>query len=121
MRIEKNGGITKYYLYRTDLEKFNTKKLINILRKLRMYYARQDWDWWETTPIKDPENTWTEYAWAEGGSKMVQDQYYTMIWMVKSVLSTREHVVTSKAEKKKIRQQKAKNRNDRTRSTYWKK
>lgn len=110
--------IREYYLYRSDLEKFDTRRLLFILRRLRAFYRRQDWDFYETAPSgQDFENTWTEYEWTDGGSKLCQDRYYAMIWMVKDVLSRREHIPTSKVERKKIRQARAKKRYDRKKST----
>lgn len=123
MRVvrDKYYGITtvKYYLYRPDLEKFNTRKLISILRRLRSSIHCLDWDYFELTPLKDLENTWFEYSRLDGGSKLYQERFYAMIWMVKDVLSRREHVPTSKIECRKIRQSKAKNRNDRKCSTHF--
>ena len=112
--------IKKHYMYRPDLEKLDTRKLLWILRNLRAFYARQDWDFYETAPWgQDFENTWTEYEWTDGGSKLYQDQYYAMIWMVKDVLSRREHIPTSKVERRKIRQERAKKRYDRRSSTHF--
>ena len=110
--------IKKYYMYRSDLEKFDTKKLLFILRRLRTAVHCLDWDYFDLMePGEDIENTWLEYQWVDGGGKIHQEQYYAMIWMVKDVLSRREHVPTSKAERRKIRQARAKKRYDRKKST----
>ena len=116
------GRWRKIYMYRSDLEKLDTKALINILRKLRTANRIHDWDYYEYEfgkTIEETENTWTEYKYVEYGTHLRQDEYYTMIWMVKDVLSRREHVPTSKIEKRKIRQEKAKHRNSRKHETYW--
>ena len=58
-------------MYRSDLEKFDTKKLLFILRCLRAAVHRLDWDYFELMePGKDIENTWLEWQWADGGSKI---------------------------------------------------
>ena len=118
---DKYYGITtvKYYLYRSDLEKFSTRRLIGILRRLRSAIHCLPWDYFERTPIEDLENSWLEYSRLDGGSKLYQEQFYAMIWMVKDVLSRREHVPTSKIECRRIRQMKAKNRSDRRTSTHF--
>ena len=110
-------------MYRSDLEKFDTRKLLFILRRLRAAEHCLDWDYFELMePGESIENTWIEYKWSDGGSKLSQDRYYAMIWMVKDVLSRREHIPTSKVEKKKIRQARAKKKYDRKKSTpLWQK
>jgi len=124
MRIEEvdkwGMHIKKYYMYRSDLEKFDTRRLLFILRCLRSVVHCLDWDYFELMkPGESVENTWFEYQWVEGGGIIHQYQYYAMIWMVKDVLSRREHIPTSKIECRKIRQSKAKNRNDRKCSTHF--
>ena len=124
MRIEEvdkwGMHIKKYYMYRSDLEKFDTRRLLFILRRLRSVVHCLDWDYFDLMkPGESIGNTWFEYEWTDGGSKLCQEQYYAMIWMVKDVLSRREHIPTSKAERKKIRQLRAKKRYDRRRSTHF--
>ena len=54
---------------------------------------------------------WLEYDWWDIGVGQVQ--WYTMIWMVKKVLATRENIALSKADKKKERREKAKHPKER--------
>lgn len=112
--------IKKHYMYRPDLEKLDTRRLLWILGRLRSYFHCLDWDYFEQAPPgEDLDNTWIEYAKYDCGSKLLQEEYYAMFWMVKDVLSRREHIPTSKVERKKIRQERAKKRYDRRSSTHF--
>ena len=96
MRTEKDQYGTQYYLYKCDLERIDTETLLGILRSCRVYVTK--WN----VPEDERENVWCEYGWSDNG-----EEWYTMIWMVKAVLATREHIPTKK-ERRKIRQEKAK-------------
>lgn len=105
--VEKNyiKGFKEYYYYKSDLEKFSTSELIDILRSLRCkesrYLEYQDENEWGD--LEDNfTGDWLVFDWGE------YHQSFAMIWMVKDVLSRRPHIPKSKAEKKAIRQMQAK-------------
>lgn len=102
-------GSKEYYLYPCDLEKKTTKELIFILRGLRCDESREKQYPWNEN--KDLEGKWLEYSWDDCGC--YQERYYSMIWMVKKILANRENIAISKADKKKERKNKSKNRNER--------
>ena len=102
-------GSIQHLLYPCDLEKKSTEELIGILRGLRKDESNERKNPWNED--KDMDGDWLEYAWADCGSHQVQ--WFTMIWMVKKVLATRENIALSKADKKKERREKAKHPKER--------
>lgn len=97
MRKETTKYGTSHFLYKSDLVEFDTRMLLRILHSCRAYISK-----WKIAEEKS-ESVWCEYAWDSDN----QREWYTMIWMVKDVLATREHIPT-KQERRKIRQEKAK-------------
>lgn len=100
----------EHFLYPWDLEKMETKDLIYILRGLRCDESRErKYPWNEE---RDMDGEWLEYSWSDLGCG-TQERWYSMIWMVKKVLANRENISTSKADRKKERMEKSRNRDER--------
>lgn len=100
-------GVKKYY-YPCDLQKKSTPELVSILRWLRMEESTEKKNPWNKGV--DLEGAWLEFSWEEDGTRYISQ--YSMIWMVKKVLAEREHILKSKGERKKIRLEKSKNRDE---------
>ena len=96
-------GVERYY-YPCDLQKKSTPELVSILRQLRSEESREKKNPWNDGV--DLEGVWLGFSWEEDGTRYIR--HYSMIWMVKKVLAEREHILKSKGERKKIRQEKAK-------------
>lgn len=102
-------GSIQHLLYPCDLEKKSTEELIGILRGLRKDESNERKNPWNKD--RDMDGDWLEYDWWDIGVGQVQ--WYTMIWMVKKVLATRENIALSKDDKKKERREKAKHPKER--------
>ena len=103
-------GSIEHFLYPCDLEKESTKDLLYILRGLRCDESNERKYPWNVD--RDMDGEWLEYSWSEFGGG-TQERWYSMIWMVKKVLATRENVSMSKECRKKDRREKAMNRDER--------
>ena len=101
----KTTDIKHHFYYRCDLEELSTERLIWMLRGCRRTISRETYGYskdWVDKYMENIEGKWLEFTWDD------YNCYYTMIWMVKDVLSRREHVYKSKAERKYVRQMQAK-------------
>lgn len=99
------AGLKHHFYYRCDLEKLPTERLIWMLRGCRRTISRETYGYnqeWVDKYMQNIEGKWLEFTWDEWNC------YHTMIWMLKDVLSRREHVYKSKAARKYVRQMKAK-------------